>query len=157
MNHRNTNQEQTMTKTETAPKTAPKKTTKGRKPAAAKTPAVPQALVEMLTLPTPAPAKPKAQPKVKEPAVYAHSLSWMELEDDREGKSVLVKGYELEVTKENEAGTQWGWLVRLTSAISETPELLDAGEAKSEAGAKNRAATAVNKSVARRRKAKAQA
>src|SRR4051794_26753400 len=71
------------------------------------------------------------------------ALDWMELKDDRAGDSVVAAGYELEISRqtddEGKPTKRWLWAVRLTSEISETPELYDAGEAASEGGAKRSA------------------
>jgi hypothetical protein len=86
--------------------------------------------------------------------VDGRSLGWSPAEWSDEAQAAYVLGYELVVELEGDG--RWSWMTKVTSEISETPELIDCGYAKSESGAKNAAGVAVNKSVRRRRQAEAE-
>jgi hypothetical protein len=79
---------------------------------------------------------------------------WLALEDGREGVGAIAAGYELEavrqVGEDDKPTKRWAWMVKATSEISETPELVDAGVAASQNGGKRAASRAARKAQQRR-------
>src|SRR4051794_37678547 len=85
------------------------------------------------------------------PVVHVAQLAWAPDEaatPEEKGQAVVAHGYELTVRlkldDEGKPTRRWLWTTRMTSEISETPEILDVGEAASESGAKRAAANPVN-------------
>jgi len=92
---------------------------------------------------------------MKVQTVHGHHLEWTQAEsaDSPEEQTAYASGYELSI-KPGEEKKSWDWSVKMTAEISETPELVDTGVAKSEAGAKTGAREATNR--ANRERVKAQ-
>lgn len=90
--------------------------------------------------------------KAKVSAIHVRDLAWHPAEDDSGGRELIAEGYLLSIAPEPE-GKRWSWIVRTTAEISETPEVIDAGTAKSEKSADWQTGIAANKALKARLKA----
>jgi hypothetical protein len=68
------------------------------------------------------------------------------LEKDQDGAHAIVAGYELEVIP-SDGDKPFAWIVRATSEVSETPEIIDASWAATVDGGKRWARQALNKTL----------
>lgn len=82
-----------------------------------------------------------AKPKT----VHGPDIDWQPAEwtdEDQQGLTAIIEGIELSVYRENK---DWPWTVKLTSEVSETPEVVDAGTAKSQSGGQTACREALNR------------
>jgi hypothetical protein len=94
---------------------------------------------------------------VKIETVHVGDIEWSKPEwadPESQALTVITAGYELEIGPSVEQKGKWDWACRMTSQISESPELVNAGTASSASGAKRGAGTAANRDQRRRAKAK---
>jgi hypothetical protein len=100
------------------------------------------------------------------PIFHVANLEFTQYEasDDPQAVSAIVSGYEMVIEPErdeNQKIVRWSYLAQATSEVSETPEVLDAGQAASLTGAQRQAANAINREIRENwkaeRKAKAKA
>ncbi len=93
----------------------------------------------------------QGQPKKPE-TVHLNQLDWSEYDAGKPGEeavSVIAQGYELIVghvlDDEQKPTGAWSWVLRSTSQVSESPDVIDLGEARSMSGGQIAAKEALNR------------
>jgi hypothetical protein len=86
----------------------------------------------------------------KPKTIHAKDLDW--LPDEAGGDDAVTaraEGYQLDVSRkfddDQKPSKEWLWIVRMTAEISETPEVVDTGTAKSPNGGRIAAREALNR------------
>jgi hypothetical protein len=92
------------------------------------------------------------KPRPKAPVIHVSHVDWQPTEwsDDPEAATMTQYGYELVIAPERDDNgkiVRWVYEARATSEISETPEIVTAGNAASRGGAMRAAGNPVNKLI----------
>ena len=88
---------------------------------------------------------PEQKPERK--TVRDSEIAWGADESAAEGVTAVVRGFELTVGPIEDRPGRWHWMVRATSQVSETPEVIAADECATEKGGRRWARQTLNRTL----------